>query len=113
MPGSALMLNLETIYTDVDITFQPGTDLYGPGCVIAAGDIAFQPNLMTGEEAYILLMSIEGTIQFQPNNDFYGSVAGDVDVILQPDAGLYWVEPDPGLEYPECPTLETISYEIK
>jgi hypothetical protein len=113
MPGSALMLNLETIYTDVDITFQPGTDLYGPGCVIAAGDIAFQPNLMTGEEAYVLLMSIEGTIQFQPNNDFYGSVAGNVDVLLQPDAGLYWTEPDPGLEYPECPTLETISYEIK
>jgi hypothetical protein len=113
MPGSALMLNSETIYADVDITLQPGTDLYGPGCVIAAGDINFQPNLMTGEEAYVLLMSIEGTLQFQPNNDFYGSVAGDVEVLLQPDAGLYWVDPGDGLDYPECPTLETISYEIK
>ena len=112
MPGSALMLNLETIYADVDITMQPGTDLYGPGCVIAAGDINFQPNLMTGEEAYVLLMSIEGTLKFQPNNDFYGSVAGNIEVLLQPDAGLYWVEPDDGLEYPECTTLETISYNI-
>ena len=113
MPGSALMLNLETIYAEVDITMQPGTDLYGPGCVIAAGDIQFQPDLMTGEEAYILLLSIEGTIQFQPNNDFYGSVAGNIEVTLQPGTGLYWVEPDDGLDYPECPTLETISYEIK
>jgi hypothetical protein len=112
MPGSAVMLNSETIFAEVDITMQPGTDLYGPGCVIAVGDIDFQPNLMTGEEAYILLMSIEGAIQFQPNNDFYGSVAGEVDITLQPGAGLYWTEPDDGLDYPECTTLETISYKI-
>jgi len=112
MPGTAIKLNGETIYADCNITMQPGTDVYGPGCIIAAGDIDFQPNLMTGEEGFIFLMSIEGAIKFQPNNDFYGCVAGDVDVLLQPTAGLYWTEPDPGLEYPECTTLETVSYNI-
>ena len=111
-PGTAIKLNVETIYAEVNITLQPGTDVYGPGCIIAAGDIDFQPNLMTGEEDFIFLMSIDGQIQFQPNNDFYGCVAGDVDIILQPGMGLYWTEPDPGLEYPECTTLETISYNI-
>jgi len=112
MPGSAIMLNVETIYADVDITMQPGTNLYGPGCVIAAGDVDFQPNLMTGEEGYIFLMSVEGEVKFQPGNDFYGSVAGDIEVLLQPNAGLYAAEPDPGMEYPLCTTLTTISYNI-
>jgi hypothetical protein len=111
-PGTSIKLSSETIYADVDITIPSNTNLYGPGCVIAAGDVNFQPNLMTAEEAYILVMSIEGEVQFQPGNDFYGSLAGNIEVTLQPGCGLYAAEPDPGLEYPLCTTLTTISYNI-
>jgi len=112
MHDPAIKLNGATIYAEGNITLQPGTDIYGPGCIIAAGDIDFQPNLVTGEEGFILLMSIAGEVKFQPGNDFYGCVAGDVDVSLQPEAGLYAAEPDPGLDYPAYTTLETVSYNI-
>jgi len=112
MPGTGIKLNEKTIYAEVDISFQPGTDLWGPGCVIAVEDIQFQPSLGTGEEAFILVMSVEGTVNFQPNNDFYGSIAGDVRVSLQPNCTLNTTEPDDDLDYPACTTLETISYNI-
>ena len=111
-PGTGIKLNEETIYAEVDITMQPGTDLWGPGCVIAVGDVKFQPHLGTGEEAFILVMSVEGEVQFQPENDFYGSLAGNVTVNLQPNCTLNTTEPDDDLDFPECTTLETISYNI-
>jgi len=112
MPGAAIKLNGQTIYAEVDITFQPGTDVYGPGCIIAAGDIQFQPSLGTGEEAFILVMSVEGEVNFQPDNDFYGAIVGDVRISLQPNCTLNTTEPDDGLDFPACTTLETISYNI-
>ena len=112
MPGTAIKLNVETIYAEVDIDMQPGTDLWGPGCVIAVGDVKFQPHLGTGEEAFILVMSVEGTVQFQPENDFYGSIAGNAEVTLQPNCTLNTTDPDDGLDFPACTTLETVSYNI-
>ena len=112
MPGTAIKLNVQTIYAEVDIAFQPGTDVYGPGCIIAAGDIQFQPSLGTGEEAFILVMSVAGEVNFQPDNDFYGSIVGDVRISLQPNCTLNTTEPDDGLDFPACTTLETISYNI-
>jgi len=111
-PGVGIKLNEKTIYAEVDIDMQPGTDLWGPGCVIAVGDTQFQPNLGTGEEAFILVMSVEGTVTFQPQNDFYGSIAGNVNVDLQPNCTINTTDPDDGLGYPICTTLETISYNI-
>jgi len=112
MPGTGIKLNEKTIYAEVDITFQPGTDVYGPGCIIAAEDIQFQPSLGTGEEAFILVMSVAGEVNFQPDNDFYGALVGDVRVSLQPNCTLNTTEPDDDLDYPACTTLETISYNI-
>jgi len=110
---TGIKLNGQTIYAEVDIAMQPGTNVWGPGCVIAVGDVQFQPHLATGEEAFILVMSVEGEIQFQPDNDFYGALAGNVEVTLQPNCSLNTTEPDDGLDYPLCTTLETLSYEIK
>jgi hypothetical protein len=112
-PGTGIKLNGHTIYADADIIMQPGTEVWGPGCVIAAGDVQFQPQLGTGEEAFILVMSVEGTVQFQPGNDFYGALVGNAEVTLQPGCTLSTTDPGDGLDYPACPTLETISYDIK
>jgi len=95
------------------INFQPGSATYGPGCIIAVGDINFQPNLMTAAEAYIFVMSVAGSVQFQPGNDFYGSLAGDIAVNLQPISILAPEDPGGGLEFPPYTTLETVSYEIR
>jgi len=110
---TGIKLNGQTIYAEVDIDIQPDTEVWGPGCVIAVGDVQFQPHLGTGEEAFILVMSVEGEVQFQPENDFYGALAGNVEVTLQPNCTLNTTEPDDDLDYPLCTTLETLSYEIK
>jgi hypothetical protein len=45
-------------------------------------------------------MSIEDTVTMQPGDSFYGSVAGDVSVDLQPGCTLEWEEPPDGLNFP-------------
>ena len=92
-------LNGQTIYVEGEINIPAGKcHLYGPGCIIAVGDVTFQPN-MEGEE-FIFVMSVEGTTNFQPNGDFTGSIAGNVEVNLQPGCTLTWVSPVPDLNYP-------------
>jgi len=48
-------------------------------------------------------MSVTGTIIFNPgapSTDFYGSLAGNVDVTLQPGKILIWTSPVPTLNVP-------------
>ena len=75
----------------------------GPGVIIAVGDIFFSPNIEAGMTAPIFIMSIEGTTQLNPGGDFYGSVAGSVEVDLQPGTTLNY--PEGGfvdLNFPGC-----------
>jgi hypothetical protein len=78
--------------------------LHGPGCIIAVGDIQFQPKMASvddlTEDDLIFVMSVEGTVTFQPHGEFYGSVAGNVDVGLQPGSSLIWNGPPPSLVFP-------------
>ena len=66
---SAIMLNGQTIFVagDVEADFYtaPNTGIYGPGCIIAIGDIQFQPDILSSEGDYILIMSVSGMIDFQ------------------------------------------------
>ena len=68
------------------------------------GDINFQPKMASiddpDEDDLIFVMSVEGTVNFQPNGDFHGSVAGNVEVNLQPGTSLTWNGPPPTLKYP-------------
>ena len=36
----------------------------------------------------IFVMSVEGTTRVQPNGDFYGSIAGSVEIELQPGTSI-------------------------
>jgi hypothetical protein len=60
-PGTTIDLNTHTIFSEYDsncpdcdggnaINFQPNCFIYGPGCIIAIGNINYQPNLGTGEQ---------------------------------------------------------------
>ena len=111
MPDTTIMLNEQTIFAEGDINLQPGTSVGGPGCIIALGDINFQPNMVS--EEFLFIMSVNGDIQFQPGNDFYGSIAGNVQVTLQPNCSLNPVEPDDDYNFPmDANSTSTGSYII-
>ena len=94
-------LNGQTIFVLGDIDFPSNRcTVYGNGCIIAVGDINFQPSMESSADSFVFIMSVEGTVQFQPSGDFYGSIAGNVDVNLQPGSTLFWTGPPPTLKYP-------------
>lgn len=64
----------------------------GPGCIVAIGDIYFEPNIEAGMTEPIFIMSITGDTFLQPGGDFYGSVAGNVEVQLQPGTSINYPE---------------------
>ena len=98
-------LNGQTIYVEGSIYFAPNhITISGSGCIIAKGDVTFQPGIDSGPDDFVFVMSIEGTVQMQPNGDFYGSVAGDTEVDLQPNNTLTWREPPAGLNFPDGTT---------
>jgi Tfp pilus assembly protein PilX len=66
----------------------------GFGIIIAIGDIYFAPNIEAGQTDPIFIMSVEGTTNLQPGGDFYGSIAGSVEVDLQPGTSLNYPEGD-------------------
>ncbi|GAH38869.1 unnamed protein product, partial [marine sediment metagenome] len=82
-PGCSINLNGQTIYAEGSITLQPGCTVSGSGCIIAEGDINFQPNMDSSEDDFLFLMSIYGKSWIKPTGTIYGSLAGDSDVDLQ------------------------------
>ncbi len=84
-------LNNQTIYVEGNITFPAlRVSIAGSGCIIAVGDVDFKPGIGSNPGDFVFLMSVEGTITFNPGGDFYGSVAGNVDINLQPGTSLIW-----------------------
>jgi len=60
----------------------------GSGCIIAVGDIDFHPSIVSGEDDFVLVLSIAGEVQFHPNGIFTGCIAGNVNVDLQPNSTI-------------------------
>jgi len=95
-------LNGETIFVEGYITFaSEHIAISGSGCIIAKGDIHFQPSITGGEDDFVLVFSITGEVNFQPSGDFTGCIAGDAHVQLQPGCTVNWINPeDKGLNVP-------------
>jgi hypothetical protein len=66
--------------------------LVGSGTVIAVGDIYFKPNTEAGVTDPIFVFSVLGTTSVQPQGDFYGAIAGSVEVDLQPGTSINYPE---------------------
>lgn len=112
MPGCTLQLNGQTIFAEGNINFQPNCNTSGEGCIIAIGDINYQPHI-SGED-FVLLMSIEGTVHLQPGNDFYGCLVGDTSVELWPGTTLNWVAPtEGGINFPGLDDGDTTGKDLK
>jgi hypothetical protein len=93
-------LNGHTIFAEGAIEFPSHVvSISGPGCIIAVGDIDFQPSIV-GDD-FVLVMSITGTTNFQPSGEFTGCVAGNAHVQLQPGCTINWINPEgKGLDFP-------------
>jgi hypothetical protein len=95
-------LNGETIFAEGSINFPSNAvTVSGSGCIIAVGDINFQPSMASGEDDFVFVFSITGEVNFQPSGDFTGCIAGDAHVQLQPGCTINWISPEgKGLNVP-------------
>jgi hypothetical protein len=64
--------------------------LTGSGCIVALGDVYFQPKIQSTEGDFIFVCSLYGTVHFGPVGDFYGSIAGNINVELWSGNTLTW-----------------------
>ena len=105
-----LNLNGQTIFIEDDTTgggkacwIAENCQIVGSGCIIAVGDIYFSPKGDVGDENnFVFIFSIEGMIDMNPNGDFYGSIAGNIQVDQQPGNELVWntIGTEGGLNFP-------------
>lgn len=100
-PVININLNQQTIFAEGDIYLPPKVSISGSGCIIAVGDVDYNPNISSGAEDFLLIMSIEGTVKLRPGSNFYGAIVGNVDVTLQPNMSITWVSPEgKGINFP-------------
>ncbi len=101
----AFTLNLsnETIFVESPsanpqkaIDFTDNCTISGSGCIIAVGDIYYAPKTQTTPEDFVLVMSIDGKVTFQPQGDYYGCIVGNTEVNLQPGTTLTYTDPPTG-----------------
>lgn len=93
-------LNGHAIFVESDSRNPPKHALYiggkctmiGPGVIAAMGDIYFEPNIEAGMTDPIFIISVNGMTTLKPGGDFYGAVAGSVEVELQPGSSVTYPE---------------------
>jgi len=95
-------LNGNTIFAGGSIDFPSNVvTISGSGCIIAVGNVNFQPAIASGGDDFVLVMSITGTVCFKPSGDFTGCVAGNTEVQLQPGGTINWISPEgKGINFP-------------
>lgn len=97
-----LNLNNNNIFATGDIDIGGKTTITGSGCIVAMGNVFFLPKMNQSEDDFIFIMSVNGSVLFQPMGNFYGSLAGDVDVDVQPASSIAWTQ------YPIDPSGDTL-----
>jgi hypothetical protein len=95
-------LNGNTIFVEGYIKFASNhISIAGSGCIIAVDWIDFQPSITSDGDDFVLVMSITDEVEFHPNGDFTGCIAGNAHVQLQPGCTVDWISPEgKGLDFP-------------
>ncbi len=86
-------LSGQTIFCGGEIYIAPQFTFTGSGCIIAVGDIWFNPQIVSEPGDFIFLMSIDGIVHLNPQSDFYGAIAGNIEVSLQPGVTINYIDP--------------------
>ena len=105
-------LNGQTIYVEKaapnkgDISFPAQlVTITGSGCIIADGFVNFQPGISSSSDDFVFVMSVTEYVWMKPQGDFYGSIAGNAYVDLQPGCSLTWTDWEGrDLNYPDGTT---------
>jgi hypothetical protein len=101
------------IFCEGAISLSGKSSIVGTGAIISIGDLFFGPKSSSEEGEFLFLMSSEGGLQINPSSNFYGSVAGDVFVDLQPGTDMVWTDPkEAGFEFPCIQIPRYRTYEI-
>jgi len=85
-----LDLNGHTIFCEQAIDIGGKCTITGSGCIIALGDVFFSPHVQSGPDDFVFVMSVGGNLQAQPGGDFYGAMAGLVEILYQPNSTIRW-----------------------
>jgi len=107
-------LNRNTIYVTGEIKIDPSCKIEGSGIIIAEGHIKYWPTTSTASpDDFVFLMSLfdpdagppphpySESIDLHPTGNFYGSVAGLLDVFLYPgNTAVLTDVPEEGLNFP-------------
>jgi hypothetical protein len=92
--GHTLFIASTTAGSQKALTVGGKCTIDGPGIIISVGDVYFGPKGDVGSVTEpVFLFSVSVTAQLQPSNNWYGAIAGSVDVVVQP--GL-----NPTITYP-------------
>jgi len=74
-----------------DIYFAPQhVNITGSGCIIAEGFVNFQPGIQSAPSDFVFVMSVTDYVFMKPHDNFYGAIAGNAYVDLQPGCSLTW-----------------------
>jgi len=95
-------LNGQTIFVEGNFNCDSQSiSIAGSGCIIAVGNIVFQPSISSEPDDFVLILSIGigSTVLIQPNGSFTGCIAGNEVVGLQPgdpndEFTLRWIDPE-------------------
>ena len=98
--GQTIFVESDTVGVKNALEIGGKCTLTGSGCIIAVGDIYFAPNLDSDPDDYILVMSVNGETEMQPNGNFYGTLAGNVVTTRKGDADINWSSPPDDLNFP-------------
>jgi len=108
-----LNLSHHWIFCEGSITVEGKSNIIGTGAIIALGDIDFGPKSSSEPDSFLFMLSSEGSLKINPSSNFYGSIAGDIDVVLQPGVDMVWTDPkENGFEFPMVQIPRYRTYEI-
>jgi hypothetical protein len=87
-PNLTIELNGQTIFVASNssdpqkaLQIRDWCAINGPGAIIAVGDIYFAPKGDVGSNGEpVLILSVDGTTTLKPSGDFYGAIAGRLNV---------------------------------
>lgn len=110
-----LDLNGQTIFCEQEIMVTEKCEIVGSGCIIGLADVYFGPKAGTQLGEFVFLMSVGGELKVQPNGPYYGSMAGQVDIVKS-GMEIHWLDHDElglDLNFPQGRTIPFIqSYRI-
>jgi hypothetical protein len=83
-----LDLNGQTIFVEQSIDIARKANIRGSGCIIALGDVFFLPQVQSSSDDFVFVMSVSGSLQAQPQGQFFGTMAAAVEIQYQPNSSI-------------------------